>query len=185
MKIFYTIGCCGIDCGLCPRYHTKGDSACPGCGAPNFKEKHPSCGLMNCCVSKNVLEVCSFCKDFPCKRFDSELKGYDSFVTHKKVFSNHELIIKLGIDSFIDQQKNRMNILKNFLTEYDDGRSKSLFCISCTLLPLNDLQETQQFMNSQSDTIDFKNKNEKLKDRFQEIAEYYEIDLKLIKKNNQ
>jgi hypothetical protein len=24
-----TIGCCGIDCGLCPRYYTDGPSRCP------------------------------------------------------------------------------------------------------------------------------------------------------------
>jgi len=36
-----TIGCCGIDCGLCPRFHTKGDSVCPGCGGENFKKNIP------------------------------------------------------------------------------------------------------------------------------------------------
>lgn len=39
MKKYETIGYCGIDCGLCPRYHTKGDSVCPGCGGLYFKEK--------------------------------------------------------------------------------------------------------------------------------------------------
>jgi len=42
LKKFETIGCCGIDCGLCPRFHTTGTSACPGCGGLEFKEKHPS-----------------------------------------------------------------------------------------------------------------------------------------------
>src|SRR5512145_448571 len=67
LKKYETIGCCGIDCGLCPRFHTKGDSACPGCGGVNFKEKHPSCGFVTCCVIKNGMEVCADCKDYPCK----------------------------------------------------------------------------------------------------------------------
>lgn len=72
LKKYETIGCCGIDCGLCPRFHTKGESGCPGCGGLNFKDKHPSCGFLTCCVIKNELEVCSDCNDYPCKRFDSE-----------------------------------------------------------------------------------------------------------------
>ena len=64
-KKYFTIGCCGIDCGLCPRFHTKGDSVCPGCGGLGFKEKHPSCGFLTCCVTKKGLEVCSDCPDYP------------------------------------------------------------------------------------------------------------------------
>jgi hypothetical protein len=139
LKKHETICCCGIDCGLCPRFYTKGDSACPGCGGTNFKEKHPSCGFLTCCVIKNEFEVCSDCNDFPCKRFDSEKDGFDSFVTHKKVFSNLDFIKSNGIDLFIDKQKIRMGILTEFLNNFDDGRSKSFFCVSCALLPLDKL----------------------------------------------
>jgi len=37
LKIYNTIGCCGIDCGLCPRFYTKGDSVCPGCGGTDCR----------------------------------------------------------------------------------------------------------------------------------------------------
>jgi hypothetical protein len=179
LKKYNTIGCCGIDCGLCPRFHTKGDSVCPGCGGLNFKEKHPSCGFVTCCVIKNGLEVCSDCKDYPCSRFDSERKGFDSFVTHKKVFANLDFIKGNRIDCFIDRQKSRMNILIDFLTKYDDGHSKSFFCISCALLPLDKLQETKQFMNSLSDSLAIKEKNKQLKDKLQLIGENLGIILKL------
>jgi hypothetical protein len=88
LKKHETISACGIDCGLCPRFYTKGDSACPGCGGFNFKEKHPACGVLTCCVVKNGFEICADCKDFPCSRFKTENAGCDSFVTHKKMFSN-------------------------------------------------------------------------------------------------
>lgn len=141
MKKYSTIGCCGIDCGLCPRFHTKGDSACPGCGGLDFKLKHPSCGFLTCCSIKHGFEVCSDCKDYPCSRFDPERQGFDSFVTHKRIFSNLDNIKKAGIDSFISQQKTRMTILSDFILNYDDGRSRSFFCLSCALLPLEKLQE--------------------------------------------
>jgi hypothetical protein len=184
MKSQNTIGCCGIDCGLCPRYHTKGDSACPGCGAESFKEKHPSCGFLTCCVTKNNQEVCTFCNDFPCKRFDKEQNGYDSFVTHQNIFPNHNLIKDEGIERFIQKQQIRMNILNYFIDNYDDGRSKSFYCISCTLLPINELQKIQHFMGSLNDNFSLKEKNNVLKEQLLLIAENLRIKLKLNNKTH-
>jgi len=83
------------------------------------------------------------------------------------------------MDCFIDQQKIRMNILQDFLTQYDDGRSKSFFCISCTLLSLDKLLETQSFINSLRDSIELKEKNKQLKDHLQLIAKTLNVELKL------
>jgi hypothetical protein len=179
LKKYNTIGCCGIDCGLCPRFHTKGDSVCPGCGGLNFREKHPSCGFVTCCVIKNRLEVCSDCREYPCSRFDSERKGYDSFVTHNKVFVNLDYIKSNGINCFIEIQKTRMELLTDFLDNYDDGRSKSFFCLCCALLPLDKLQETHRFIDSPGDSLIIKEKNKQLKGKLQMIAENLKIDLKL------
>jgi hypothetical protein len=179
LKKYSTIGCCGIDCGLCPRFHTKGGSVCPGCGGINFKEKHPSCGFVTCCVIKNGKEVCSDCSEYICKRFEPEKRGFDSFVSHKRVFRNLDFIRDQGMDSFIDQQKIRMQILSDFLNNYDDGRSKSFFCISCALLPLEKLQETHGFMSILNDSQDIKEKNKRLKDRLFDIAWDLNIELKL------
>jgi hypothetical protein len=173
LKKYSTLGCCGIDCGLCPRFHSKGDTVCPGCGGLDFKDKHPSCGFLTCCVGKNGLEVCSDCKDYPCTRFEAERQGYDSFVTHRKIFDNLEYIKSIGIDNFIDQQKIRMNILNDLLTNFDDGRSKSYFCICSTLLPLNILQDALTL----ADTTGAKTKL--LKEHFQTIAQALGIELKL------
>jgi hypothetical protein len=35
VKIYPTIGACGLDCGLCTRYYTVGPSRCPGCCGPD------------------------------------------------------------------------------------------------------------------------------------------------------
>lgn len=182
IKKFHTIGCCGIDCGLCPRFHTKGNSACPGCGGLDFKDKHPSCGFLTCCAIKDGLEVCSECKDYPCSRFDSELKGYDSFVTHQKVFDNLNSIKSKGIDFFIENQKERIDILNDLLGNFDDGRSKSFFCICSALLPLENLQQAHQEMHQLIDSIGIKEKNKRIKDHFQTVAINKSIDLRLNKK---
>lgn len=57
LKKYSSIGCCGIDYGLCPRFYTKDDSVYPGCGGLNFRDKHPACGVLTCCVTKDRLKV--------------------------------------------------------------------------------------------------------------------------------
>jgi hypothetical protein len=182
IKKYETIGCCGIDCGLCPRFHTKGDSVCPGCGGSNFKEKHPSCGFLTCCVIKNGLEVCSDCKDYPCKRFDSEKEGLDSFVTHRKIFGNLGCIKNTGIKKFIADQRVRVGILHDLLTNFDDGRSKNFYCISCTLLPMVNLQEAYEFALTLNSSIGLKEKCNLIKKYFTKIADSLNIELKLTRK---
>ena len=72
-KKYPTIACCGLDCGLCPTYYTKGPSKCPGCCGPNFSNHHPSCSIITCCVKDKKFETCAECKEFPC----SKLKNWD------------------------------------------------------------------------------------------------------------
>ena len=184
-KKYETIGACGIDCGLCPRFHTKGDSVCPGCDGLNFKEKHPSCGVLTCCVIKNGFETCADCKDFPCSRFESENAGYDSFVTHKKMFSNLENIKVNGIEQFIEKQKIRMNILSDLLANYDDGRAKSFFCRACALLPIDRLQEIHNETKNRIAGIELKERNKAVKKSMMEMADSLTIDLKLNRKTCQ
>jgi hypothetical protein len=139
-KVFPVIGCCGIDCGLCPRYYTAGASQCPGCGAPGFRDKHPACGALSCCVGSRGCEVCADCGDYPCKRFEAEKAGQDSFVTHRRISDNLSEIRRGGIDAFIAQQRRRITALECLLEKADDGRSKSFYCLACALLPTADIE---------------------------------------------
>ena len=182
LKKYETIGACGIDCGLCPRFYTKGKSACPGCGGLNFKEKHPSCGVLTCCVIKNGFENCSECKNFPCRRNETAHTTYDSFVTHKKKISNFEDIKANGIERFVENQKIRIDILHDLLTNYDDGRAKSFFCRTCALLPIANLQEIQNVANNTIANIELKERCKLIRKSITEIADSLNIDLKLNQK---
>ena len=179
LKNFETIGCCGIDCGLCPRFYTSGDSVCSGCGGFDFKIKHPSCGIFTCCVIKKGLEVCSDCEEYPCIRFDAEKNGFDSFVTHKKVFVNLDCIKSYGIGQFLKTQKERIEILEDLLTNFDDGRAKSFYCLSCALLPVDKLLEVQLFAHNISETTPIKDKTKLLRNQLTQHAASLEIELRL------
>lgn len=134
MKKIPAVGCCGIGCGLCPRFYTDGSSRCPGCGGEGFERKHPSCSVKTCCADHRGLDACGQCAEFPCAKYaDREKIERDSFVTHKRTFENHRLIQTRGLDWFMAEQGERAAILRDMLTHYDDGRSKSFFCLALAL----------------------------------------------------
>ncbi len=138
-KRFPTIGVCGLDCGLCPRYYTVGPSRCPGCAGPRFFDKHPSCSFITCCVKKRGLEICAECPDFPCSKFKSEeeykqLRESSSYPPCSRIIPNLKFIRKEGIDEFIKHQKKQMAMLETMIERFDDGRSRSLYCRAAALL---------------------------------------------------
>ena len=147
VKIYQTIGVCGLDCGLCPRYYTVGTSRCPGCCGPEFFSKHPTCSFITCCVKKKNLEVCAECSDFPCSKFKNEkeyqqLKESSSYPSYKKVIPNLNFIKEHGIEKFIEQQKKRIKLFETMIANFDDGRSRSFFCKSAALLDLKTLENS-------------------------------------------
>ena len=180
IRIYPTIGVCGLDCGLCPRYYTVGPSRCPGCGGPSFPNKHPSCSFITCCVKKKNLEVCAECSDFPCSKFKSDeeyqqLKGSSSYPSSKKVMPNLNFVKEHGIEKFIEQQKERIKLLETMIKNFNDGRSKSFFCKAATLLDLMDLgssldKATQKIKTDKVKQSDVKNKSLILKAILNEIA---------------
>jgi hypothetical protein len=132
-KQYPTIGVCGLDCGLCPRFYTVGLSRCPGCAGSGFYDKHPTCSFITCCVKNKSFEVCSDCSDFPCAKFKSaeeykQVKESSSYPPYKKVLPNLYFIKEHGIKKFMEQQNKRIKLLETMIGRFDDGRSRSFFC---------------------------------------------------------
>ena len=104
---------------------------------------------------------------------------YDSFVTHQKMFTNLTFIKDNGMEQFIENQKIRMNILDDLLSNYDDGRSKSFFCICCALLPVDKLREIHDFAQKMDSNKALKERAKTLKEFMITIAHSLNIDLQL------
>jgi hypothetical protein len=179
-KTHPTIGVCGLDCGLCPRYYTRGTSRCPGCAGSDFFNKHPSCSFITCCVKNKELEVCAECSEFPCSKFKNneeyqQLKGSSSYPSYKKVMPNLNFIKEHGIVKFIEKQKKRIQLLEAMIENFDDGRARSFFCKAATLLDLIDLRNSldntiQKIKTDKIKQDDVKNKARILKTILNEIA---------------
>jgi len=184
LKRFPTIACCGLDCGLCPVYYTKGPSRCPGCCGPNFSKKHPSCSIITCCVKEKSFETCGECEDFPCQK----LKIWDladSFVSHKKSLVNLREIKKIGLEKFMEQQKKRIDFLEFALNDYNEGRSKSFYCIASALLSISFLESCKKTLKQKMSNENIRNIKEKskmLKDILNKGAKEEGVELKLRKK---
>lgn len=187
LKTYPTIGCCGLDCGLCPRFYTVGHSRCPGCAGPDFFNKHPSCSFITCCVEKKNLEVCAECPEFPCSKFKSneeyqQLQESSSYPSSKKIIPNLNFIKEHGIKKFIEQQRSRIKLLQRLIKNFDDGRSRSFFCKAATLLDLTSLKSAldKATWKIKADKIkqnDVKKKAQILKEIIKKSASKKEIEL--------
>ena len=185
-KKYPTIACCGLDCALCPTYYTKGSSKCPGCCGPNFSNHHPSCSIITCCVKNKKFETCAECEEFPCSKIKNWDNG-DSFICHRKSLVNLRDIKANGIEKFIELQQERIKILEKLLNGYNEGRSKSFFCISTALLSLKALEEAlnsseQQIKAEKINSTDLKARSKLVKEILNEKAKLENVELKLRKK---
>ncbi len=136
MKENNLIGCCGIFCGLCSRFHSKAKSRCLGCGP----DGHCSyCSIYRCCVRKRELETCADCHEFPCDKFAKWFDA-DSFVTHRKCLDNIQQIKSVGVDEFLPEQIERKRTLEMLLEWYNPGRCATLYCQAATLMNIESLK---------------------------------------------
>lgn len=171
-KKYNLIGCCGISCGLCPRYQSKANSRCLGCGPDDHCTY---CSINKCCTMKHDFETCADCEEFPCDRF-SKWFDKDSFVTHQKCLSNIQHIKTVGIIEFLKEQEERKELLELMLEEYNPGRSMSFYCLTSALINTGSLKKViKQIANSKAE------KPKLLKTSIQELAEKDNILLKLRK----
>lgn len=60
----------------------------------------PFCSIRKCAKEKGI-EICVFCKEYPCKRIEGIAKGYPT------LFADGKRIKKIGIDKWIKEQEER------------------------------------------------------------------------------
>lgn len=186
LKKYPIVGACGLNCGLCPRYYTDGPSRCPGCCGPDFWQKHPACGFITCCVKQKKLETCAQCADWvECKkvaRLLESAKYHDSVISYKPLEANYAAIKRYGIEEFGRLEEEKMGFLRHLIANYNDGRSKSFYCTSCQLIPLDKLKEALADAETKMDEdTDIKERAGLARAAIGEIADSLGIDLKLRK----
>lgn len=125
---------CGLNCGLCTM---RLGGYCPGCGGG---EGNQDCAIARCGLDHGGIAYCFQCGEYPCVRCEKE-DGYDSFITHQNRLRNLERARRAGVEAYWAEQRERCEILRLLLENYNDGRRKTLFALAANLLELEDLRK--------------------------------------------
>jgi hypothetical protein len=134
---------CGLNCGLCPRYHTQGVSKCPGCGgvATGVHEFVTHCGVNSCAGRHDGVEYCYLCEEYPCKKYYDSEKIKDSFITKQHQLADFQKVKEIGLAAYQAELEEKVGILERLLADFNDGRRKNFFCLAVNLLELADIRD--------------------------------------------
>lgn len=165
---------CGLNCGLCPMFIGKN---CGGCGNGN-----QSCSIAKCSIERKV-EYCIECSDYPCERYH-HIDEVDSFITHRNQKSDLEKSKEIGIEKYNLEQEEKIRILDYLLSNYNDGRRKSFFCVAVNLLDISELKAALRLVseNKELSLLSKKQSASYVVDILNSIADKRGIKLKLNKK---
>lgn len=184
MEIKYPeVGICGLSCRLCPRYQTDGESKCGGCKSES--RMAAGCPFITCAIKKKSVEFCWDCEEHvTCEKWRKRResgKHQDSFKCYQRLDDDIAFIGEHGIEEFEKAQKTRENLLLEMLREYNEGRSKSYYCIAATILEIEELKKALNGARKDSMGLDIKGKSKILHSVLDEIVVQKNYCLKLRK----
>ena len=120
------------------------------------------------------------CDEYPCKKYEGA-DLHDSFVTHKNQFCDIEKA-RNDISIYQAELDNKIQMLEELLTNYNDGRRKGFFCLAVNLLDLLEINSIMEQLKSETmPNADVKEKAANAVGLFQAIADVKGIVLKLRK----
>ena len=162
MEIKYPeIGICGLSCRLCPSYQTKAASKCRGC--KSTERMAVGCPFITCAVKKVGVEFCWDCgKNESCEKWKKHRetgKEHDSFKSYQKLEDDINFIKVKGIKAYDEQQRIRESLLTRLLNEFNEGRSKSYYCIATTVMDIDELRNSLEEAAARSKLLSIKDKS--------------------------
>lgn len=143
MKIKYPeIGICGLSCVLCPNYNTDAKSRCRGCKSKD--RMAVGCPFITCAIKNKGVEFCIDCRENKtCKLWKNHRaagKKFDSFKCYQTLERDIVFMQDKGVPAFVKTQKKRHKLLKQMLGSFNEGRSKSYYCIAATVMEIPELE---------------------------------------------
>jgi hypothetical protein len=161
------VGICGLSCRLCPRYST-------GCRCRSREHKEVRwCPFIPCAEGKCV-EFCWNCKENnSCARWRRKRafgRDHDSFKCYQKLEDDIAFVRENGLCTFIEVLNRRGWLLDEMLKEFDEGKSRSFYCIAATVFGLQELEDAIKRSQEISSGLDVKVKSEALRSILEETA---------------
>lgn len=169
---YMQIGICGLSCRLCPMYHTDAKSRCEGCKSEY--RMSAGCPFITCAVKNKGIEFCWECKESTlCDKWRAhreKAQNSDSFKCYQTLEDDIAFILANGVDTFEKQQIIREQLLLDMLEKYNDGRSKSHYCIAATVMQTDELHAILKKAKHASQGLDMKQKAKLLRRLIADMA---------------
>ncbi len=174
-----TFSLCGLNCGLCPM---RLGNYCPGCGGGAGNQ---SCAIAACSLQHDNVEYCFQCPEYPCQTYEG-IDAYDSFITHRNQLNDIARAQEIGIVAYTEEQTKKAELLHLLLSEYNDGKRKTFYCVAVNLLPLQDIEliMTQITEDASLAALTKKEQAEHLVSLFSALAVQKGLVLRLRKKDD-
>ncbi len=185
MEIRYPeVGVCGLSCLLCPRHYGEGESRCGGC--KDQTRMAVGCPFITCAVKRRGIEFCWECGESDsCERWAGHRqygRAYDTFVCYASLETNITLVRSAGLTAFHQEQSQRAALLTEMLTEFNEGRSKSYYCIAATLLEPSELRRAIESVRQSTEGMDVRARSKALHAALDSLAQKRSLKLALRKR---
>lgn len=175
------IGICGLSCRLCPKYHTEGVSRCDGCKTAS--RMGAGCPFITCAIRRKGIEFCWDCDEgAACDKWAGHRafsRQYDTFVCYQKLEDNIAIAERDGIGALDELHQAKLRLLAQMLREFNDGRSKSRFCVAATVLGIDELEGVLATARDASSGLDIKAKAKVLHTMLDELERRQQQILRL------
>jgi hypothetical protein len=102
-------------------------------------------------------------------------------VCYQRLEDNIAFIGYRGVFAFIEDQNEREQLLKAMLAEFNEGRSKSFYCIVATVMDIQEITQAIAQARNESVGKDIRGKSKALHLISNKIAEERKYNLKLRK----
>ncbi len=132
------------------------------------------CPFITCAVKKKRIEFCWDCDEGEtCAKWLAHRQASrtrDSFVCYQKLEDNIVFIRQNGVKEFQKTQIVRERLLRQMLDGYNEGRSKTYYCIAATVMEIDELKTALASARVASSGLAPKEKSRALHSLLDEIA---------------
>ena len=113
-------------------------------------------------------------------KLTEQAKQRDSFVSYLPIAANLDFVRRKGIKKWAAHENEKIAFLKILLADYNDGRSKTFYCLSVQLLPLDKLKSVlAQVQKGMTAEMTPKEKTKLIREAFNGVAQKTGVELKL------
>jgi hypothetical protein len=134
---------------------------------------------MSCNARHDKVEYCFQCGEYPCAKY-SEPAAADSFISYRNVKTDMAAAGR-DLEGYLADLRKKLRCLEKLINDYDDGRSKGLYCRAANLLPLPELASCISSAESDCgrENWDIKQRANFMRSLLESKAEILGIDLSL------